>query len=103
MPAPVYRVLGLRCALVETLPIGTNLGVLHPSAPPPAKRFGGSGSGSGQALNALLVIPFLRSGQALNSPLVIPFLRSGQALNALLVILHCVQDDKGGVTHARQY
>jgi hypothetical protein len=25
----VYRVLGLLCALVETLPIGTNLGVLH--------------------------------------------------------------------------
>jgi hypothetical protein len=29
MPRPVYRVLGLLCALVETLPIGTNLGVLH--------------------------------------------------------------------------
>lgn len=29
MPAPVYRVLGLLCALVESLPIGTNVGVLH--------------------------------------------------------------------------
>jgi hypothetical protein len=29
MPAPVYRVLGLLCALVEPLPIGTNLGLLH--------------------------------------------------------------------------
>lgn len=29
MPTPVYRVLGLLCALVETLPIGTNLGVVH--------------------------------------------------------------------------
>jgi hypothetical protein len=25
----VYRVLGLLCALVETLPIGTNLGMVH--------------------------------------------------------------------------
>lgn len=29
MPAPVYRVLGLLCALVAPLPIGTNLGLLH--------------------------------------------------------------------------
>jgi hypothetical protein len=29
MPAPVYRVLGLLCALVEAFPIGTNLGLLH--------------------------------------------------------------------------
>ena len=29
MPAPVYRVLRLLCALVEPLPIGTNLGLLH--------------------------------------------------------------------------
>lgn len=29
MPAPVYRVLGLLCALVVPLPIGTNLGLLH--------------------------------------------------------------------------
>jgi hypothetical protein len=29
MPTPVYRVLGLLCGLVESLPIGTNLGLLH--------------------------------------------------------------------------
>ena len=29
MPAAVYRVLGLLCALVESLPIGTNLGLVH--------------------------------------------------------------------------
>jgi hypothetical protein len=29
MPTPVYRVLGLLCGLVENLPIGTNLGLLH--------------------------------------------------------------------------
>jgi hypothetical protein len=29
MPTPVYRVLGLLCALVKPLPIGTNLGLLH--------------------------------------------------------------------------
>jgi hypothetical protein len=29
MPAAVYRVLGLLCALVESLPIGTNLGMVH--------------------------------------------------------------------------
>lgn len=50
MPAPVYRVLGLLCALVESLPIGTNVGVLHPSA------------SSGQALCWMLV-----SGQLLGS------------------------------------
>jgi hypothetical protein len=29
MPGAVYRVLGLLCALVEPLPIGTNLGLMH--------------------------------------------------------------------------
>ncbi len=29
MPEAVYRLLTLRCALVRTLPLGTNLGLLH--------------------------------------------------------------------------
>ncbi len=29
MQTPVYRVVSLLCALVESLPIGTNLGLLH--------------------------------------------------------------------------